>query len=536
VQTGSTSDYLSGFIMNSNIFTSQSTGMTALYFGRPYGTFSTWVMLNSRVDQVNPTGYTTGLGPSLADTTFLEYNDIPYTDPATNAADLNGILYLGTGGNTGTGVSGPRETSSTNPGTPESGNSTPTLMTLAQAQAYFPDNWFGQTIGSTVGWNATNALATNVNAFIPSGTSASIASGSSLTILMRPQTPGLGAVTNGTWTIPTGKYTLSDSYNGGASYVIATGKLDASGEAYFTTSTLSVGTHSLTWTYNGDTNFAGSTTSTAYTLTITGTSATTTTALSTPSSPIVYGQSTTVTATVTPTSGTATGNVTLFVDGVSYQTQALSSGQASFTVSGLSGGTHYFTASYAGATGYSTSSTTANDSIVVSQYPLTVTGSCSNRVYDQANSCTATVTSGTYQYTDNAASVFTTLTGTTTASRTAIAGSYVATPSYSLTTAGALDYSITPANSNFNITGGAPQSIIFPSLPNFPHGASYQLTARSTSGQAITYSVTAGSATVSGSTLTVNAAGLVTVQASSVTDPTGDYAAATPVSQSFTAP
>ncbi len=54
VQTGSSNDYLSGYVMNSNVFTSQTTGMTGLEFGRPYGTYSTWIMLNSYVDQVEP--------------------------------------------------------------------------------------------------------------------------------------------------------------------------------------------------------------------------------------------------------------------------------------------------------------------------------------------------------------------------------------------------------------------------------------------------------------------------------------------------
>ncbi len=146
VQTGSANDYLSGYVMNNNVFTSQSPGMTSLYFGRPYQTYSTWVMLNSYVDQVNPLGYTTGLGPSLSTTTFLEYNTLPYTDPATGAADLNGIPYLGSGGNTGVGVTGPRETSSMNPGTPEANNVPPTSLTPAQAQAFYPNNFLGQTV------------------------------------------------------------------------------------------------------------------------------------------------------------------------------------------------------------------------------------------------------------------------------------------------------------------------------------------------------------------------------------------------------
>ena len=53
-----------------------------------------------------------------------------------------------------------------------------------------------------------------MNAFVPSGSAATVAGGTSVTILMRPQTPGLGAIANGVYTIPTGAYTLSDTYNG----------------------------------------------------------------------------------------------------------------------------------------------------------------------------------------------------------------------------------------------------------------------------------------------------------------------------------
>ena len=171
---------------------------------------------------------------------------------------------------------------------------------------------------------------------------------------------------------------------------------------------------------------------------------------------------------------------------------------------------------------------------------LTVTGSCSNRVYGQVNSCSANVVGISIQA-DNAATVFTgTPTGTTTAAlRNSPAGSYTAPPlgsSLALTGFGATSYTVSPAkNTSFTISGGAAQSIIFAPLPNFVHGASYQLTARATSGLPVSYSVTSGNATVTGSTLTVTGTGLVTVQASQSIDPTGDYAAATPVSRSFTA-
>jgi pectin methylesterase-like acyl-CoA thioesterase len=540
VQTGTSNDYLSGYVMNSDVLTSQSTGMTNLYFGRPYGTYSTWIMLNSYVDQVNPLGYTTGLGPALGPTTFGEFNDTPYTDPATGAADLNGNLYLGAGGNTGAGVTGTREASSTNPGTPMANNGIPTQLTQAQAQAYFPTNFLSQTVPSTVSstknWNPTAAIAASVNAFVPSGASASVAVGSSVTILMRPQTPGLGAVTNGVYTIPTGTYTLIDTVSG-TPVTLASGSLDASGEAYFTSNSLSLGTHNLTWTYGGDTNFAGSTTSSAYVLTVNPVA--TTTGLSVSVNPIVYGQSAGLTATVTPASGSTapTGTVTLTIDGVATQTASLSGGSAAFTVAGLPGGPHSFSASYGGSTNFVGSSTSSSSSLTVSQAVLTVTGSCSNRVYGQVNVCTAGVSG--YQYTDGAAAVFSaTPTGTTTAARNSPAGSYTATPlssSLALTTFGAANYTVSQGNTSFTISGGAAQSIIFAPLPNFAHGASYQLTARATSGLPVSYSVTSGNASVSGSTLTVTGTGLVTVQASQSIDPSGDYAAATPVSRSFTA-
>jgi pectin methylesterase-like acyl-CoA thioesterase len=549
-QTGATTTYLSGYIMNSDVFTSQSTGMTNLYLGRPYGTYSTWVMLNSYIDQVNATGYTTGLGPTLLDATYGEYNNQPYTDPTPGSADLNGVIYPATasGGNTGSGVTSTRESISTNPGTLQTASGgfqtnypavANTTLSPAEAQQYYPLTFLSATVptssfNTVTNWNPLAAMAANVNAFVPSGASASVTVGSSVTILMRPQTPGLGAVTNGTYTIPTGSYTLTDTVSG-SPVVVASGTLDASGEAYFTSSALSIGTHNLTWTYSGDSNFSGSTTASAYVLTVTPVGTTTT--LGAAVNPIIYGQSATITATVTPAPGstTPTGTVTLTIDGGATQNASLSGGVATFTVNGLTGGAHSFSASYAGGGNFAASSTSSNLSLTVNKAGLTVTAACSNRIFGQVNVCNAVVTGG-YQYSDTVATVFTAIpTGTTAATRSSPAGGYSATPVDTLSTFGGANYTVTPVNGSFTVSGGAVQSIVFPPLPNFVHGASYQLTARTTSGLPVTYTVTAGSATVSGSTLTVTGTGLVTVQASQSTDPTGDYAAATSVSRSFTA-
>jgi hypothetical protein len=106
-----------------------------------------------------------------------------------------------------------------------------------------------------------------------------------------------------------------------------------------------------------------------------------------------------------------------------------------------------------------------------------------------------------------------------------------------LTAFGSTNYFVTTATSTFSITGGAAQIILFAPLPNFPHGVSYELTAHTTSGLPVTYTITAGAsaAMVSGPLLNVFGTGAtVTVQATTAADPSGDYAPATPVSVSFT--
>ncbi len=549
-QTGASPSYLSGYIMNSDVFTSQSPGMTNLYFGRPYGHYSTWIMLNSHIDQVAPVGYIEFQGDTnLPTSTYAEYNNSAYTDPATGSPDINGVPYLGAGGNTGSGVTGTRETTSTNPGTPEVASSSGfqiaypslanTTLSQAEAQQYYPIAFLSTTVptspyNTVTNWNPTAAIAAGANAFVPAGTSATVAGGSSVTILIRPQTPGVGAITNGVYTIPTGGYTLHDTINGNTT-TLASGTLDASGSAFYTSSALAAGAHSLTWTYTGDANFTGSTTATPYVLTVTGTATTTTTTLSATTNPITYGQSASLTATVASASGTPTGSVTLTIDGATTQTATLSNGAASFATTGLTGGSHSFSASYAGGGNFAASATASNFALTVNPAPLTVTATCANRLFDQINVCSAAIT-GSYQYADSAATIFaTTPTAITTATRVSQANTYATTPAFTLTAFGSANYAVAAVNGSFTITGGAPQTITFSPLPNFTHGASYQLTDQTTSGLPITYSVTSGSASVSGTTLTVNAAGPVTIQAATATDPTGDYALATPVTRSFTA-
>src|SRR5262249_20276885 len=123
-----------------------------------------------------------------------------------------------------------------------------------------------------------------------------------------------------------------------------TGTLNAAGQATFTTSALSVGTHSITATYSGDANNATSTSAPLSQVVNQG--ATTITLTSSPN-PSAFGRFVTFTATVTGSS--PTGTVT-FKDGSTViGTGTLNgSGQATFTTCTLSVGTHSITATYNG--------------------------------------------------------------------------------------------------------------------------------------------------------------------------------------------
>jgi hypothetical protein len=121
------------------------------------------------------------------------------------------------------------------------------------------------------------------------------------------------------------------------------------GQAAYTTSDLSVGTHTITAIYGGDTNYK-SATSAAVSQIIDKASATLTVAPDI--NPSVNNQTISFTATVSALSGTPTGTVT-FVDGFNpLDTVNLSNGQAVYSTSGLSVGTHSIAAVYMGDSNY----------------------------------------------------------------------------------------------------------------------------------------------------------------------------------------
>ena len=127
------------------------------------------------------------------------------------------------------------------------------------------------------------------------------------------------------------------------------------GTAALTTADLTVGLHSITAAYGGDTNFTGSSSSAVGQTVNKGA---TTTAVTPSANPSVPGQSVTFTATVSvtsPASGSPIGTVTFLDGATSLGTVSLSGGAATLSTSALALGSHSIGAVYNGDGNYQAS-------------------------------------------------------------------------------------------------------------------------------------------------------------------------------------
>ena len=128
--------------------------------------------------------------------------------------------------------------------------------------------------------------------------------------------------------------------------ILGTGSLNSSGQASSSTSTLAAGSHKITASYGGDSNFTAST-SAALTQTVNKFATSATVTLS--PNPSIFGQSVTITAGVTSSAGIPTGTVTFYDGATVFGTGSLNgSGQATLSISSLAAGSHSITASYGG--------------------------------------------------------------------------------------------------------------------------------------------------------------------------------------------
>ncbi len=215
--------------------------------------------------------------------------------------------------------------------------------------------------------------------------SSAAASTTSLISSLNPSTSGqtvmfTAIVTgpSGSTTVPTGTVTFLDG-----STSLGTGMLNASGQATLTTLALGVGSHSITASYGGDTNFTGSASSVLTQVVNAVVRAGSTTSLTSSANPAQSGQPLTFTATVSGPSGNPTvptGSVN-FLDGASTLGNVTlnSAGFATFSTSLLSAGSHSITAVYGGDSNFTGSTSTAltqsvgTPSFTIGFNPTTVT-------------------------------------------------------------------------------------------------------------------------------------------------------------------
>ena len=260
---------------------------------------------------------------------------------------------------------------------PNAANDFPVGMVLDSANniyfaGYGADNG---SMAATAGTYSTVASGASNRTYF--GKISPLLASSATTLVITPTTATTGqtvtftATVAGTTPTPTGTVTLTNTSTNPAT-TLGTITL-ANGTGQFTTSTLAVGSYSVTAAYSGDSTYDVST-STAKTLTIQALA--TPTLVVTPSSfSLTTKQALSVEVSVSGGSGnpTPTGSVTLSGGGYASAATSLSSGSATIVIpaSSLSVGADTLTVSYSGDSNYSSATGTA--SVTVTAVPLTPT-------------------------------------------------------------------------------------------------------------------------------------------------------------------
>ena len=242
---------------------------------------------------------------------------------------------------------------------------------------------------------------------------------------------------------------------------------------------------------------------------------------------VVYGATEIYTVTAKDSTGAASaaanGTYTVTITGTASSSASvnLTNGTGTFFLPSLGVGSYSLSATIASFAG--------TQAVSIAKAPLYVTANNISRLFDVANPALTFSFTGFANGDTSSVVSGTAPTIATSANRISPLGSYPITLTGGSLTAA--NYTISLVAGTLTVTGSVPQAIFFPPLPNFTHGATVTLTGQSTSGMTVTYSVSGGS--ISGSVLTVGAAGTVSVTATQVGNNT--YAAATPVTRSFTA-
>src|SRR2546426_1168914 len=276
------------------------------------------------------------------------------------------------------------------------------VATHTISASYAGDSNFAASSGSTV--QVVNKASTSV-AVTSSDSSAVFGESLSFTTTVTAVAPGAGT--------PDGTVQFQvDAVNLGAAITLTGGTATS-----VATTTLSVGSHTVTAVYSGSTNFTGATGTLSQTV---GKAATSTVVTASSTNPSVFGQAVTFTATVNampPGAGTSTGSVQFFAGAANLGAPvALSSGVAtSPAISSLPIGNTAISASYLGDGNFTGSASPSVTQTVNKDATTTVVTSSANpSVFGQSVTFTATVSAnapgagtptGTVSFSDGANSL-----------------------------------------------------------------------------------------------------------------------------------
>jgi len=331
------------------------------------------------------------------------------------------------------------------------------------------------------------------------------------------------------------------------------------GKATLTTNALTTaGTHSISAVYSGDSNYSGATPAAA-TVTVTSTASTTTVLTTTTATPTV-GAAVVLSAAVTPINLGTASTVFFYDAGVLLGSGAASTttGKATLSVSNFTGGVHNLTAVYGGNATHLTS--TGSLALTVARNGTTMAiGGAQTAVYGQTVSYNGTLTraigtstaapavaiTGVVNFYEgstsgtllgSAAPLFGSTSGyanfaaavdipNLSAGTHQIVASYPGDASYGPSTSGIATLVISKANQTITFNG-------LPATVAAGSPVSFTLNATASSGLPVSYTVT-GPATLSGTTLTINATGPATITVTASQAGNANYNAAPSVTQTI---
>ena len=278
------------------------------------------------------------------DTTFTHPIQVAVFDGSGNYVQNYTVTFTVVAGNTGAGGTFANTTTTTTALTGSTGLATSSALTANHAAGNF-------TVMVTAGQASTTVSETNL----------AIDTTTALASTPNPSVVGQSVTLTATVAAASGNGTPGSTvaFKNGGNVITGCGSVTLNAaQATCTTTSLPLGTRSLTADYSGDAGYNPSTGSLSQVVN----QASTTTGIISSVNPSTVGQSVMFTATVSvsaPGTGTPTGMVTFKDSGATIGTGTLINGQATYSTSALSAANHPITAVYGGDNNFTGSTSSA---------------------------------------------------------------------------------------------------------------------------------------------------------------------------------